>query len=558
MFRNMKIGKRLMAAFGTILFLYLVSMITSLVNVSMVSDSLTTFYHRSYTTVNTAWSSRKSVISIERYLNKAMLSKDPEVIQGSIDSMKKDIATIESDIPIIEKAFTGDPALISQLKTTFTQSNATTEQIYSLLSANQMEAALKLVNETYMPALDSVRMILSDIGYVAEDEAIAHYKDGEAVKTSAFIMMIVLTLVCISITLFIYIKISRSITIPILELEQAADKIASGNLKTEIQYQSIDELGGLADSMRRSSKNLHEYVSDIGYVLGEMEKGNMLVSPQAAFEGDFVHVKNSITNVIATFRSTLTQISHSSVQVAGGSDQVSNGAQALSQGATQQASSVEELASTFNDISQQVKNTADNAIQASKRVNAVGDEAMESNRRMQNMLSAMSDISSSSGEIGKIMKTIEDISFQTNILALNAAVEAARAGTAGKGFAVVADEVRNLAIKSSEASKNTAGLIENSLNAVKNGTNIADETAQSLKTVVDGVREVSETIDKISAASNDQAQSILQVTQGIDQISSVVQHNSATAQESAAASEELSGQAQILKDLTGKFQLGSI
>lgn len=216
---------------------------------------------------------------------------------------------------------------------------------------------------------------------------------------------------------------------------------------------------------------------------------------------------------------------------------------------------MEELAATINEISNQVKSNAENAHNVNKLADDVGLKMTESNQQMQTMIEAMKEISSSSSEIGKIIKTIEDIAFQTNILALNAAVEAARAGEAGKGFAVVADEVRNLASKSAEASKNTAVLIESSILAVEKGTKIADETAHTLLESVEGAQKVTRTIDQISKASEEQASSISQITQGIDQISNVVQTNSATAEESAAASEELSGQAQILKGLISQFKL---
>lgn len=555
MFRNMKIAKRLMAAFGLVLALYMLSMATSLWNVSRVSESLTTFYDKSYTIVHTAWNARKCVISIERYLNKAMLAKDSKVVDECIESIHKDLESIEGNIPTIEKTYEGEASTIAELKSTFAAASSGIGQVVSLLEANEMDKAYQLVNSTYMPLLDKTRNVLSDIGYVAEDSALRHYEEGNAVKVSATLLLCIMAVVSIALTVYICLSITNGITKPVLELEKAAGKLASGDLKTQIAFHSRNELGTLADSMRNTIETLDSYISDIARVLGDMEQGNLRTEPSADFRGEFVRVKQSLQHVLATFGGTLQEIRLSANQVANGSDQVSNGAQALSQGATEQASSVEELAATFNEISVQVKSTAENAHQASERAGAVGTEAMESNRRMQDMLSAMTDISNSSTEIGKIIKTIEDIAFQTNILALNAAVEAARAGAAGKGFAVVADEVRNLANKSSEASKNTSALIGNSLRAVENGKKIADDTAHSLEAVNQGVREVTQSIDKISSASNDQAQSIVQVTQGIEQISSVVQTNSATSEESAAASQELSGQAQMLKDLVGRFQL---
>ncbi|MCI9136832.1 MAG: methyl-accepting chemotaxis protein, partial [Lachnospiraceae bacterium] len=222
---------------------------------------------------------------------------------------------------------------------------------------------------------------------------------------------------------------------------------------------------------------------------------------------------------------------------------------------TEQAAAVEELATTIAGISNQVKDTAENALEARKQSNAAGDEVEECNEQMRDMMNAMEEITRTSDEIGKIIKTIEDIAFQTNILALNAAVEASRAGIAGKGFAVVADEVRNLAGKSSEASKNTAELIESSIKAVARGTKIADSTAQSLIKVVEGVRMASDKVDQIADAAEEQASAVEQVTLGVDQISSVVQTNSATAEESAAASQELSEQADMLKQLVARFIL---
>lgn len=382
-------------------------------------------------------------------------------------------------------------------------------------------------------------------------EADRLYATAQSIVIFALVLIGILSLLF---ALYIVMSISR----PVKELDTVADKIAGGDLDQSIAYRSKDELGTLAVNFNKTVERLRDYVKyidEIAKVLGQIAGGDLVFQLSYDYAGEFAKVKTALEEISASLNSTMGQINQSADQVAAGSDQVSSGAQALSQGATEQASSVEELAATINEISSQVKANAESAQRGKDLAEATGEKIEEGNRQMHEMTVAMADISEKSGQIGKIIKTIEDIAFQTNILALNAAVEAARAGEAGKGFAVVADEVRNLASKSAEASKSTAALIEGSIQAVERGTQLADQTALTLIEVVENAKQVVEVVDGIAQASNEQASSIAQVTQGIDQISNVVQTNSATAEESAAASEELSGQAQVLKDLIGQFKL---
>lgn len=352
--------------------------------------------------------------------------------------------------------------------------------------------------------------------------------------------------------------IARSLSRPIKACSERLLKLSDGNLQEAVPVvDTSDEVGVLANATANIVNSLKTMINDASYLLKEMAKGNFAIKTTAegSYIGDFKPLLMSMREINVRLSDTLFQINLAAGQVSTGSDQVASGSQALSQGATEQASAVEELAATINDISSQVKENAANAVDASQKANTVGREITASNQHMKEMTGAMSEINQSANEIGKIIKNIEDIAFQTNILALNAAVEAARAGAAGKGFAVVADEVRNLASKSAEASNTTAALIESAIRAVENGTKIADETAKALEHVVHGTNDIVDTIDRIANASMKQSESINQVTQGVDQISSVVQTNSATAEQSAAASQELSGQSQMLKELVSQFTL---
>ena len=344
---------------------------------------------------------------------------------------------------------------------------------------------------------------------------------------------------------------------PLQGIALAGKAVAEGNFDVKVSYDRQDEIGDLAAAIQSVMQHVREIISDLSDKLSELAKGNFRVSLENTeqYPGAYRPLSNSLQEISNDLNKTMAEIKTSAKEVNAGAEQVSSGAQGLSQGATEQASSIEELSATVNDISEHIKKTAENTRLANTEAQNAGKEVSHSDKQMQQMKAAMENINQKSGEISKIIKTIDDIAFQTNILALNAAIEAARAGVAGKGFAVVADEVGNLAQKSANAAKDTTMLIEETLQAVEQGTVLADSTAESLQRVVTGAGKVTELVNQIAEASVEQSRAVEQVSTGIDQISSVVQSNTATAEESAAASEELSGQANILNELVGRFQL---
>jgi methyl-accepting chemotaxis protein len=408
----------------------------------------------------------------------------------------------------------------------------------------------------YAPIYDSNKQIIGIYFVGVPIESVNSILNEGMVSTVRAVVL--LTVFILIIAAIITYFVSNGIAKPIKKVTTVAQQIADGNFDVELSVNSKDEVGQLAKAFNLTIErliNYQGYIDEISETLLSVSNGDLTVTAKREYVGQFKKLKDNMQALLTNLNSTLLQINESAAQVDSGAEQVANGAQALSQGVTEQASSIEELSASITEVTEQIRKSADNAKSAHDKAEFAEKELHSSNGQMKDMITAMDQITLKSSEISKIIKIIDDIAFQTNILALNAAVEAARAGAAGKGFAVVADEVRNLAGKSAEAAKSTTVLIGETIEAVENGSQIANRTADSLnksaKVIIDAVS----LIDEIARSSQEQATAIVQINQGIEQISSVVQTNAATAEESAAASEELSGQSNMLKELISEFKL---
>ncbi|HBA48448.1 MAG TPA: methyl-accepting chemotaxis protein [Lachnospiraceae bacterium] len=557
MLKNLRMRSKMFFSYCIILLFYIIAIIASLVGLNNVSGGLEEFYTLPYPTVRSALEAQAATKNIQMNIFRAATAEDDATVQEILNESDASASELTKALSDLESTYEGDDALLQAVDSAADRTQAVRSQAVEYIKNHDMENALLIMNGDYSSAAGSLQEAIQDVIDVSKESADTYYTDALKMKKICTMALYGLSAVSILLTIFIAIKLIKNITHPIIEIEDAVKAMAEGNMHSQVTYTSKDELGQLAENLRFVLKTLSGYIEHICSRMDSLAGGDLTVEMDMDYLGEFASIRQSGNKIIESLNDAFGQLEDASSQVSSSAEQVSSGAQALSQGTTEQASSVEELVATLNELSNKVSQTAQNSRDVNNLISATAKEVDNSNVKMESMMNAMTKINDCSSEIEKIIKTIEDIAFQTNILALNAAVEAARAGEAGKGFAVVAEEVRSLAAKSAEAASETSALIEDSINKVNAGSKIADETAKAMEEITKVVQESEHIINGIAESSNYQATAVAQIEQAISQVSQVVQTNSATSEECAAASEELSNQASRMREMLSIYNLGN-
>ena len=426
--------------------------------------------------------------------------------------------------------------------------------VADIKSGDDAGATDQILNEC-TPALNNLVEIAKKMDAVTDERMQEAVRSTIVCAVAGFAVIILFIVVALMIAKKTSRIVLNSILEPLHAIEDVAKELTEGNLHSELEYHSDDEIGRLAHSMRKSLRILGTYVDDIDRAMKLFSEGDFDVQPEVEWRGDFVGILDSFMNFEKSMSDTVQGIQRVSNEVSSGAEQVASSSNDLADGATSQAAVVQELTATVAGVSEQVENNAHTAKEISGRVEKLGHAILDSNGKMQEMVGSMNEINQASQEIDKIIATINEIASQTNLLALNASIEAARAGEAGKGFAVVANQVNVLADQSAQAAKESAALIETSVKAVEKGMVVAKETATQLEEVADGSKVITQEVTGIAETLETQTAEIKQINEGIEQINDVVQTNSATSEECAAASEQMSGEAESLRDMISRFHI---
>lgn len=448
-----------------------------------------------------------------------------------------------------------DIRLYNSIENVIDEFRSARQEVIDLAMQNKNSEAYTVLKDKTVPLANQIKLDINSLLQLNIDNCKITVNKAIAIKNLLLLIIISCSIASIIIGVIISKRLSNSICVPLGKMMNIADSLSKGDLSSNVDYKSDDEIGKLAEAFDIMIVNLKNYIYEISNITNEVSNYNLNTHIETEFLGDFSKIKKSVNNIIDLFNKTFLSINNSAEQVARGSTQVSQFAQSLAEGTTDESSIIQELVATVNEISEKVAANAESAKKTDEISENTSEVVLLGNKQMNQVVAAMDDIQQSTNQIQTIVKAIEAISSQTNLLSLNAAIEAARAGEAGAGFAVVADEIGKLADESGNATKDTISLIEKCIEAAHRGADIVKQTSESLNLIVESTKDSKAAIKSIKVSSNRQAESLKQVVEGIEQVSTTMQSSSSISEEGAATAEELSQQAEVLKNLVGQFNL---